>query len=188
MMPALALCVIVLLFCGCQRSHRQLELAVDFSESARIEVGGPFVGAEFHNSYPVPQRISFFYPIANSIDQSNEYWTRDTSLVMDVRLKVGGGEWENISRETTQFNLTPFSVSFTQKRTRNDVGISYKFCRNKPAMVVTITVANTGTASEVYSLRTRLNTALRTCHTFRKIEEGWTRYQPGSAALYTQYL
>lgn len=38
----------------------------------QVEVGGPYVGAEFHESRPLPLRISFYYPVANSIDVSTD--------------------------------------------------------------------------------------------------------------------
>ena len=145
------------------------------------------MGTEFHNGYPAPQRISFFYPIANSIDRSNEYWTRDTSLIMDIHLKEGNGAWENLSRQAAPFSLTPYRVTFTQIRDRNRLDLSYRYCLDSPAMVLTMTLTNTGTSSETYRLGTRLSTSLRTCHTFRKIEEGWTSVQHGNAALITEY-
>jgi hypothetical protein len=40
----------------------------------QVEVGGRYVGAEFHESRPIPSRISFYYPVANSIDLSTDYW------------------------------------------------------------------------------------------------------------------
>src|SRR5437870_13328446 len=46
----------------------------------QVEVGGRYVGAEFHRSRPLPSRISFYYPVANSIDLSTDYLRRDESL------------------------------------------------------------------------------------------------------------
>ncbi|HPR87551.1 MAG TPA: hypothetical protein PL181_05970, partial [bacterium] len=46
-------------------------LAASFSGMrGQVEVGGPCAGAEFHGSRPLPARISFYYPVANSIDLS----------------------------------------------------------------------------------------------------------------------
>ena len=43
----------------------------------QVEVGGRYAGAEFHGSRPLPSRISFFYPVANSVDLSKDYWKRE---------------------------------------------------------------------------------------------------------------
>ena len=32
-----------------------------------IEVGGPYAGVESHHSRPLPSRLSFFAPVANSM-------------------------------------------------------------------------------------------------------------------------
>jgi len=39
----------------------------------QVEVGGRYAGAEFHRSRPLPSRISFYYPVANSIELSTGY-------------------------------------------------------------------------------------------------------------------
>ncbi|MFH1212514.1 MAG: hypothetical protein V1681_00340, partial [Candidatus Neomarinimicrobiota bacterium] len=92
----LALTLTLISFSGCssKSSIENNELAVTFKGDAKIEVGGPFVGAEFHHSYMIPQRISFFYPVANSIDRSQDYWKRDTSFVAEWFLKIGEGQPE----------------------------------------------------------------------------------------------
>ena len=64
-------------------------MKIDFKGDAKIEVGGPFAGIELHHSSPLLQRISFFYPVANSLDESTDYWKRDTSFIMQLGLKTG---------------------------------------------------------------------------------------------------
>ncbi|MEZ4763341.1 MAG: hypothetical protein R3C26_09140 [Calditrichia bacterium] len=45
------------------------DIAVPFAgKRGQVEVGGNFAGAAFHHSRPLPSRISFFYPVANSLD------------------------------------------------------------------------------------------------------------------------
>nr|MBC8491918.1 hypothetical protein [Candidatus Neomarinimicrobiota bacterium] len=178
--------LLLFLLTACTKTVRQDEardLSVAFSGDARIEVGGPFVGAEFHHSYPVPQRISFFYPIANSIDMSEDYWFRDTTLAMEIGLKVGDNDRENLSWTPTVLNLTPYNVKFEQE----NIQISYQFCKNKPAMVVSITLSNNSDKIEVFELDTRLNNSLRTCHTFRWIHQTKTEYNPENATAITRY-
>ncbi len=181
--------VSTLLFSACHPTQQagSGDLAVAFDGQARIEVGGPYVGAAFHRSYPVPQRISFFNPLANSMDQSSDYWTRDSSVIFTAGLQIGDGERQDLSRVPTEFDLTPYNVSFTQNVEAAAVDFKYQFCQDNPALVATITVKNTGTSSATYHLDTRLATSLRTCHTFRRIETGWTRYDSANAALITRY-
>ena len=57
---------------------------------ALVEVGGPFAGAEFHHSRPVPTRISFYSPVANSVDLSTDYWQRWESIPVRVFVTVDG--------------------------------------------------------------------------------------------------
>ncbi|MBF8296415.1 MAG: hypothetical protein HW389_2960, partial [Bacteroidetes bacterium] len=55
----------------------------------QVEVGGPYVGAEFHESRPLPSRISFYYPVANSIDVSTDYWKRSASAPLAIAIRIG---------------------------------------------------------------------------------------------------
>jgi hypothetical protein len=178
--------LILSLFTTCSKTVRYdkaKDFSISFSGDARIEVGGPFVGAEFHHSYPVPQRISFFYPIANSIDMSEDYWFRDTTLVMAIGLKVGDRLRENLSRSSMKFNLTPYNVNFE----RENIQVSYQFCKNKPAMVVTITLNNNNDRTEFFEIDTHLETSLRTCHTYRRVKPFETVYNSDNASAVTSY-
>ncbi|MBU1872243.1 hypothetical protein KJ688_00745 [bacterium] len=173
----------ILFFFNCYQNIDQVDLTINFSGKAQIEVGGPFVGTEFHHSYQVPQRISFFYPVANSIDISTDYWFRDTTLAMEIGLKIGDNDRENIGWTPTAFNLTPFNVKFNQENCQ----VSYQFCKNKPAMVISITLNNTGDKTEIFELDTRLINSLRTCHTFRWIHQTQTEYNPENGTAITRY-
>lgn len=178
--------IALILIHGCSLTSSQTandDLAVEFAGNARIEVGGPFVGAEFHNSYPVPQRISFFYPVANSIDISEDYWLRDTTVVLDVGLKIGSAERRDLSRKPAPFSLTPYSVSFHSEDSLASLRISYQFCETQPAIVICYRITNRGASREAFELDTRLNTSLRSCHTFRRIENAWTEYSLQHSAI-----
>ncbi len=159
------------------------DFSVSFSGDAKIEVGGPFVGAEFHHSYPMPQRISFFYPIANSIDMSTDYWFRDTTLAMEIGLKIGENDRENLSWTPAKFDLTPYDVQFLTENVR----LSYQFCKNKPAMVVSVEVTNYSDSTAIFELDTRLETTIRTCHTFRWIRPANSENYPENGAAITHY-
>src|SRR5690554_7512657 len=90
------------------------KLETKFNGDAKIEVGSFYTGVEFHHSSPLLQRISFYYPSANSIDLSNDYWKRDSSFIMAVGIEVDGKrEW--IGHDRFEIFLTPYSVKFFKK-------------------------------------------------------------------------
>ena len=95
---ALLLVVTIFIILSCEsiesESFSSEELKIKFKGDAKIEVGGPYIGIEMHHSLPLLQRISFFYPVGNSIDMSADYWKRDTSFIMMMGLKIGDGEKE----------------------------------------------------------------------------------------------
>lgn len=179
----LLLCFVITACTKTVRQDETSDFSVNFAGDARIEVGGPYIGAEFHHSYPTPQRISFFYPIANSIDMSTDYWFRDTTLAMEIGLKIGDKARHNISWASTSFNLTPYNVKFDQENCQ----VSYQFCKNKPAMVVSVSLTNTSKQTDMYELDTRLNNSIRTCHTFRWIHPAQTEYNPEYGTAITRY-
>ncbi|MDD5766505.1 MAG: hypothetical protein PHW79_09715 [Candidatus Marinimicrobia bacterium] len=183
------LLLITIVFPGCSPTRKVSpgDLAVTFKGDAKIEVGGPFVGAEFHHSYMIPQRISFFYPVANSIDRSQDYWKRDTSFVAEWFLKIGDGPRESIGRKPVEFELTPYSVEFFDKESARDINVSYHFCGEKPAMVVTYQIINRLNKNEMFEFETRLFTSIRTCHTFRVIDKAAVECDSASATIYTNF-
>lgn len=169
--------------CSPQHNPQNINLAVTFSGDAQIEVGGPYVGAEFHHSCPAPQRFSFFYPIANSIDMSTDYWFRDTTFAVEVGLKIGNGEWTDIKRQSAKFDLTPYNVKFYQ----DNIQIAYQFCKDKPVMVITYTLKNSGDQNKVFELKTSLNSTIRTCHTYRRIQAERTEYDSTNLSTVAHY-
>jgi glycogen debranching enzyme len=171
--------------CSSRNSGGSSDLAITFQGNAKIEVGGPYVGAEFHHSYMIPQRISFFYPVANSIDHSQDYWTRDTSFVAQWYLKIGADPAFSIGRVATKFELTPYSVVFHYTDDNYSVKCCYQFCQNKPAMVLTIQITNTSKRTNDYQLDSRLLTSIRTCQTYRLIDQAWSKIE--NSAIYTYF-
>jgi len=174
---------------SCSHENRltQNKLAVDFKGDAKIEVGGLFVGAEFHHSYMIPQRISFFYPVANSIDRSQDYWKRDTSFVAEWYLKIGDGQPEIVGRKPVEFSLTPYSVDFFDRKSARDIDVSYHFCGEKPAMVVTYQIVSRQKAPAVLEFDTRLFTSIKTCHTYREIEQAEVVSDTTTGTIFTNF-
>ena len=142
------------------------KLSIKFKGDSQIEVGGPYAGLEFHHGSPLPQRISFYYPVANSIDNSTDYWYRDTTHIMDVKLKINDGIFEEIGNESWEYNLTPYRVDFVKNDSVKKINISYEFCKNSHALVIKYSFKNISNSRIKFTLGTSLTTALRTSHTY----------------------
>jgi len=182
--------ILLLIFIHCSQKNPDItreNLALSFSGKAQIEVGGPYMGVEFHHSYMIPQRISFFYPVANSIDRSNDYWNRDTSFVMEWLLKIGDQPAESIGRSAAEFDLMPYSVTFQDTTEIYSATTAYQFCNEKPAMVLTIDITNKLDKTETYQLDTRLKTPIKTCHTYRLIDQFRSEYDAEAGAVYASF-
>jgi hypothetical protein len=162
-------------------------LKVTFEGDAKIEVGGPYVGIEMHHSSPLLQRISFFYPAANSMDLSTDFWKRDTSFIMSLGLKIGEGYKEKIGIEPFKFDLTPYSIYFYKTDDYKSIEISYDFLKEQPAMVIRYELTNIQDEEKDFEFYTHLETALRTCHTYNFIDKAWTEYDENTSGIYANF-
>ena len=162
-------------------------LKINFKGDAKIEVGGPFVGIEMHHSYPLLQRISFFYPVANSLDESTDYWKRDSSFIMQLGLKIGDREKVLVGQEPFKFDLTPYSIDFHKSDSDKSIDISYSFIKTKPAMVIRYEIKNEGNEETTFELYTHLETALRSSHSYNFIDKAWTEYDENNSVIYTNF-
>jgi len=138
---------------------------INYTGDAKIEVGSYFAGAEFHHSCPVPQRFSFYYPVANSIDRSSDYWHRDTTYIMNAAVKFGD-ELQWLNNLSCKYELTPYSVKFYKDEGNKLFEISYQFTKTKPTVVITYSITNNSNETKEVELFIRLALALRTSHTF----------------------
>lgn len=153
----------------------------------QVEVGGPFAGAEFHGSRPLPARISFFLPVANSIDLSTDYWKRDVSQPMVIGVRRGDEAKQWLGKEAWTYILSPHRVEFAAADRGLAYRLSYEFCQNEPALVQTFVVTNTTgepVSLEVYS---HLKTILRTCQTYARKESASTGYDPRLSAIVANF-
>ena len=146
-------------------------------EVGQIEIGSPYVGIEIHKSFPLLNRISFYYPVANSIDISEDYWKRENFRIMSIGLKVGDSLKKILRNQVYKVSQTPYSASFTGNDSESDIKISYEFCKNEPAMVITYEITNTSETEKEYEVYTRLETTLRTSHTYKIIDSAYTEFQ-----------
>ena len=143
-------------------------------EVGQIEVGSPYVGIEIHKSFPMLNRISFYYPVANSIDISDDYWKRENFRIMSVGIKVGNSPKRILENEIYDVDQTPYSVSFSKEKFDSEIKISYEFCKNEPAMVVTYIITNKSKVEKEYEVFTRLETILRTSHSYNLKDKAYT--------------
>ncbi|MCR4438343.1 MAG: hypothetical protein QHJ34_04780 [bacterium] len=169
------------------RMESQLTVHTDIPH-AQVEVGGPYAGIEAHHSSPLLTRISFFYPVANSLDNSEDYWTRDTSRVFLIALKEGDNKPQLLETGQRLISLTPYSVSYRHEATSWEAEVSYEFCLGEPALLATITLKNKSARTEQFDLRTHLDAALRTSHTYERKEKAWTELDARERALLVHHL
>ncbi len=179
---------LILISCGrTNDGSMKPDIKVGFTGDAQIETGGPYEGAEFHHSSPMPQRISFFYPAANSIDLSTDYWRRDTTRVMYAGLRIGYGKKQWIGLNPYSINYTPYGVTFYKKDKQKSISIAYRFCESKPAMVIIYKITNNGSEKLPFEFYTHLELSLRTSHTYALVKKAWTEYDPAESAIYANF-
>ncbi len=166
----------------------------------QVEVGGPFAGVEFHQSRPLPSRISFYSPVANSIDLSTDYWKRGDSRPMAVGIQVDGDSPRWLGRAAWEYVLHPQSVTFFHRDDSLRCSIQYGFGLQEPLFTVRISFVNTGTAEHRLGAYVHLRTVLRSCQTYARYDSAtmvydrqtgaaiaaWNEPQTGNAAVIVQ--
>jgi len=179
------------LFCFCSKISQDSlhkNLSVEFSgKPSQIEIGSPYVGIEMHTSSPLLNRISFYYPVANSIDLSTDYWKRDEFRNFFLGIKFGDKPIEWLQPEPIDYELTPYSVVFTKSDDEKTIQISYEFCKNKPALVTKITITNNSPNQEDIELFTHLETSLRTCHSYKLKDKASSEFDVTGSTIYTNF-
>lgn len=162
------------------------DLKINFKGDGKFEVGSPFIGIELHHSSPMLQRISLFYPVANSIDLSTDYWTRDTSFISAMALQTDD-VFELIEDNKFELQVNPFSLKFINKNELRSIEISYRFTKNKPAMLIQIEITNLSDKKRNFRFITYQDASLRTSHTFTLKNKAHTRYSKKRNALIAEY-
>lgn len=162
-------------------------LSVQFNGDASIEVGSPFVGLEFHHSSPLAQRISFYYPVANSIDLSNDYWTRDQNFSMMLGLKIGESKKEWVGLEPFEFTSTPYQVSFHKKEEQKEININYRFSKESPVFIVTYEFKNVSSETKEFEFYSDIEASLKTSHTYAIKDKTGSEFREKGAALFINF-
>lgn len=170
-----------LLFSSCLLSQVRREASDPLffyfdKQYGQVEVGGRFAGVEFHESRPLPSRISFYYPVANSIDVSTDYWKRSASQPIVVGIRVADQNKQWVGKEPWAYTLSPHKVTFESKTEHIAYEAVYEFCLNEPALVFTFTVKNISRRVLPVEVYTHLLIALRTCQTYARRDSSWTEF------------
>ncbi len=153
----------------------------------QVEVGGRFAGAEFHESRPIPSRISFYYPAANSIDVSTDYWKRGNSLPFALGIRAGREAKRWLGREPWNYTLSPHKVTFHRQESELEYFLSYEFCMNQPALVVSLRIKNISGQKIPVEIYTHLLLSLRTCQTYARKDSAWTEYDSSVDAIVAHF-
>ena len=163
-------------------------LAVPFSGGyGQVEVGGVYAGAEFHDSRPLPSRLSFYTPVANSLDLSTDYWKRGDSRPMVLAVRLDGGRPYLLGKEPWEYTVGPHRVEFRHVRDGLSYTLAYDFCRTLPAMAMRLTVRNMGTSRRTVALYTHVVLALRSCQTFARFDSSDVRLASSGDALVASF-
>lgn len=178
--------IILLTSLSCAQDSNSLHI-VSNKEIGQIEVGNTYIGIEIHKSFPMLNRISFYYPVANSLDISEDYWKRENYRIMSLGIKIGEASKKILDNEVYQVDQTPYSVSFSKVKDESKIEISYEFCKDEPAMLVTYKFTNQSNTSKEYEVYTRLSTILRTSHTYQTIDSASTDYNSENNTLSINY-
>lgn len=175
------------IFYTCVRPAEKLD--INFQGDANLEVAGPYVGLAFHHGVMIPQRISFFYPVANSIDHSQDYWTRDTSFTMKWTLSAGSSDSVlELGREKeVPFEFTPYKVTFTDEHPNFTLTASYQFCQTKPACVQRIGFENITDQKQNFRFSYKLEGGLRTCHTYKIVDSCRVEIDEMTSTVYNHF-
>ncbi len=148
----------------------------------QLQVGGPFAGAEFHLARPLPSRVSFYYPVANSIDLSTDYWRRHESMPFSASLTVDG-RTGSIGDKSFAYRSTPSHAIFEQSDGEQRIEFAYYFGETLPVMVLRMTITNQAKGHKDVVLGTRMKATLRTSHAYNIKSRAWTSYDDAGTFL-----
>ncbi|MGD8781082.1 MAG: amylo-alpha-1,6-glucosidase [Ignavibacteria bacterium] len=168
------------------QGNSELEI-ISEKEVGQIEVGGPYVGIEIHKSFPMINRVSFYYPVANSIDISEDYWKRENYRIMSMGIKAGDSPKYLLENEVYKVTQSPYAVEFYKEKYESGIDIKYEFCKDIPALVATIKVTNNSGTTKNYEVYTRYEAVLRTCHTYALTDQAYTSFDENGEVLKINY-
>ena len=158
-------------FFGCGSQPEPITISRSFQGGyGQLEVGGPFVGAEFHGSRPLPSRLSFYYPVANSLDLSRDYWKRYNSHPLQILLHSTTGI-DTIGTNAWNYSYGPTSAEFNAEINANKVTIQYQFGNKLPIMAMTLDINSSQSTDAIDSIEIVWDLSIRTSHAYRWITD-----------------
>ncbi len=146
-----------------------------------------YAGAEFHHSRPLPSRISFFSPVANSIDLSTDYWKRAESRPLRAGVAIDRQPVQWLGTEAWSYVLSPHKVTF--HRDDNDLSctMSYAFGLEEPVLVFRFTVVNTAPERRLIEPVVQLSPVLRSCQTYARFDQPAVSYDSVYGAIIARF-
>ena len=176
--PRIALFIGLAVLTSSARAQDSLAVAFD-GLRGQVEVGGVFAGAEFHGSRPVPARISFYAPVANSLDLSTDYWRRGESRPLTFVVRAFG-QLDTLGAAPWAYLWTPYSVAFHGKAASLDGRMSVHFADDLPGVVMRLVLVNRTALTSTVAVDTRLVPTLRTSHTYATRTPSRTAFVDGA--------
>ena len=149
---------------------------------ALVEVGGPFAGAEFHHGRPVPTRISFYSPIANSIDLSTDYWKRWESIPLRLFVAIDGVV-DTLDTHPMNVRWAPHTAIYDGETNGVPLRVTWRFGERLPIAMLELEVGDTSTEADI-SVSFALWPLLRTCQTWAWVESQSPVYQESGSSAF----
>ncbi len=163
--------IMLLFFYGCQSRPEEPVLLRSFDGGyGQLEVGGPAAGAEFHKSQPLPARISFYYPVANSLDLSTDYWERYNSQPLKMVLNTATGS-DTLGTEAWTYEYAPYFTRFHSEKNGYEMELSYHFGKDLPFMALELKIDGKPESPEIISVDVSWDLSIRTCHSYRWVQD-----------------
>ena len=161
--------ILCLWITSCSREPSPASIQQTFDKGyGQIEVGGPYAGVEFHKSRPVPSRVSFYYPVANSLDLSTDYWKRYNSLPLNITVFTANDSF-NIGTDGWAYTYGPHFVEFSTRMNDFDIELSYRFGGDLPIVALAMDIVGTKNTDPIEKVTVNWALSLRTSHAYRWI-------------------
>lgn len=152
-----------------------------------IEVGGPYAGFESHHSRPLPSRISFFAPVANSMDLSSDYWRRDESQIFFLGLQIDDAPRKLIGWEPWPYLLSPAAIQFFKQIDETHFTVAYSFFETGPGLAARLVAVNNDSRPHMYRLYTHWETTLRTCQSYKLKDHARTWFDASTQTIFADF-
>ncbi len=136
------------------------------SRGAQIETGNHRLGIEMHRGQPELNRISFYYPRANSIDLSRDYWKRRQWPIIRLALKINNDSLIWLRELDYKISQTPFDVHFESAHNQIGISVDYDFCKAYPALVASFQFVNRSAEVKHITFYSDWSVVLRTSHSY----------------------